>query len=153
MRQNGPKRRRGADDLLEHRRAIDLFAQREVLASDAVFSSLAVVDVSSGGIPADDMAVVVAERVVADQEPTILSVFAERAVLGFERFTAYEPIAAFLLEPRHIVRMEAPDASAIVGHLFQGEPCVVEDEGIRAKNSSLRVQDGDGVGNGVDCAP
>jgi hypothetical protein len=59
LRQNGPKRRRGADDLLEHRGAIDLFAQREVLASNPVFGPLEIVDVRSRGIPADDVAVMV----------------------------------------------------------------------------------------------
>src|SRR6266436_9518976 len=88
VRQNCPKRRRGADDLLEHRRAIDLFAQREVLASDAVFGPLAVVDVGSCRIPADDIAVVVAERAVAGQEPTILSVFPARALLGLKWFAS-----------------------------------------------------------------
>ncbi len=153
MRQDRPKRRRGADDLLEHRGAIDLFAQGEVLASNTVFGSLAVVDVGSGGIPADDVAVVVPNRVVADQNPAILSVFAARALLRFKRLTARECLPALVLEPRHIIRMETPDARVFVGHLFEAEPRVVEHEGIRAESTSVRAQDGDAVRNGVDSAP
>jgi hypothetical protein len=66
LRQHPPQRFGGPNDLLEHRRAIDLFAQRKIFASDALFGSLAVIDVSSCGIPADDIAVVVANRIVAD---------------------------------------------------------------------------------------
>ena len=153
VRQDHPERPRSADDLLEHRRAIDLLAQREILASDAVVGALAIVDIGSGGIPADDRAVVVANRVVADQEPAILSVAAARAQLGFKRLTAHERPAAVRLGPRHIIRVEAPDVRIIGSDLFEAEPGVVEHEGIRAERRTIRPQDGDGVGNGVECSP
>jgi hypothetical protein len=151
--QHGPERGRRADDLLEHRRAIDLFAQREILAQDAVFGALALVDVSPGGIPPDDMAVVVANRVVADQEPAILPVFAAHALLGFKRFAAPERRQAFLLESRQITRMEASDARVIGRYFFKAEPGVVERECIGAEGASARCQDGDGVRNGVEYLP
>ena len=151
--EHGPERRRRADDLLEHRRAVDVFAQREIFVAHAIFGALAIVDVGFRCIPADDTAVGVANGVVADQEPTILPVVAARALLGFKRLTAHERLPAFLLKPRHITRMETADAGVISGYLFETEPCVVERELIRAESTSIWPQDGDGVWDGVYCLP
>src|SRR3989441_8516338 len=41
------QRRRGADDLFEHRGAVDVFAQRAILALRALFGSLAIIDVGA----------------------------------------------------------------------------------------------------------
>src|SRR6185295_739513 len=151
LRQNRAKPWRSADDLLEHRRAIDLFAQREVLAADAVFGSLEVVDVRSRGIPADDVAVMVPNRDVADQKPQILAILAARAQLGFERFTPFERPQACFADPRHIIRMETPNARIIGPYLFETESGEVQHDRIRAESTSIRTQDGDGVRNSVDC--
>src|SRR4029450_2982519 len=69
------------------------------------------------------------------------------------RFAAFERLQACFPEPGHIIGMEALEASDIGSYLFEAEARVVEHELIRADNSSIRVQDGDGVRNGIDCPP
>src|SRR5262245_19000355 len=101
---------RGTDDLLEHRGTIDPFAQREVLHSNTVFGPLELIDVSSCGIPADDLAVLVHNRLVVDREPAILSILTAGALLRLKRFAAQECFPAFLLEPPDIVGMETPES-------------------------------------------
>ena len=76
--------RRGADDLLEHRSAVDVFAQRESFVAHAIFSALAIVDVGAGDVPADDL-ILFTDGDVAPEEPAVLPVAAPRAQLGLER--------------------------------------------------------------------
>src|SRR5690349_19244824 len=62
---------RRPDDLLEHRRTVDFFAQRQVLVANPVLPSLAVVDVGRGGVPAHNATVLVTKRAIADEEPSV----------------------------------------------------------------------------------
>jgi hypothetical protein len=145
-----PKRLGRPDDLFEHGRAIDLFAQLEILAPGALLGTLAIIDVGSGGIPAADIAGGIANRVVADQEPPVLPVFAACALLGFERLSAQERLLAILLELGHIIRMEPPDPRAVAAHLIWTQAQVVLHELVCPESAPIRAKDGDGVGNGVE---
>src|SRR5258705_11819278 len=74
QRQYGLQRPRGANDLLEHRRLVDFFSQCHVFLLKPLFRPLAIVDISTGDIPPEDLALVVAHRVVTSQKPTITSI-------------------------------------------------------------------------------
>src|SRR5439155_833793 len=70
-----PVRFGGSHNLLEHRGAIDLFAQCQILVSDSLFGLLAVFDVGPRRIPANDMSLFVTQRPVVDEKPTTPTVF------------------------------------------------------------------------------
>src|SRR5438034_1568936 len=75
LRQHPSQRFGGSDNLLEHRGAIDHFAQCQILVSDSLFGLLAVFDVGPRRIPANDMSLFVTQGPVVDKKPTTPTVF------------------------------------------------------------------------------
>src|SRR5438093_5833554 len=73
------------DNFLEHRNAVDVFAERDDLVSHSLFGLFSIVDFDAGYIPSDDLPVFVQKRIESIEEPAILPVFAEQPVLAFER--------------------------------------------------------------------
>src|SRR5713101_5822451 len=110
FRQHPPKGFGGPHDLLEHRGAIDLFAQREILASDPVFGLLAVFDVGPRRIPANSLSLLVPQRVVADKKPAILPVPPSYSLLIFKWRAAFKRLLAFVPQSLYIVRVKDPCA-------------------------------------------
>src|SRR2546427_8710322 len=88
LRERPPKWCGGAHDLFEHGGPYDVFAQRNVFVAHPVFRSLAIVDVGSRGIPAHETPLFVAERVVTDEEPTVLAILPPCALFDFKRLAA-----------------------------------------------------------------
>src|SRR5579862_4462305 len=86
--ENPAQRFRGADYVLKHRVTIDLFSQCEVFVARPLFSSDAIIDVSSRRIPTDQTSLLIAERFVTTQEPTVFSIRAQYSLLDFERNAA-----------------------------------------------------------------
>ena len=74
-REHRAQRWRGAHDLLEHRRPVDLLAEREVLVAHPLLGALAIIDVGARRKPANDAAVGVAQRRAAAEDPPILSIW------------------------------------------------------------------------------
>jgi hypothetical protein len=62
----------GPDDFLEHRCAIEVFAQRQVFVAHPLFALLALVDVRARRIPAQEASLVIPQRVVPVEKPAIL---------------------------------------------------------------------------------
>src|SRR4029453_8739553 len=73
-REHRLQRRRGPDDLLEHRRRVNVLPERDVFLLKSLHGSLALVDIGARNIPAPDLSVVVAHRIVASQKPAIASI-------------------------------------------------------------------------------
>src|ERR1700723_3584380 len=94
------------DDLLKHREAIDVFAQRNVLVLEVLLSHLAILDVCSRCIPAHEPSLLVAERVITKEIPTILAVFSENPPFGLKRNTFQERVLAYFFEWFLVIRMK-----------------------------------------------
>src|SRR4029077_5001839 len=88
LREYSPKWCGGTDDLLEHGGPHDVFAPGHVFVAPPVFPPLAIVDVGSRGIPAHETPLFVAERVVTDEEPTVLTILPPCALFDFKRQAA-----------------------------------------------------------------
>src|SRR4029077_19348661 len=73
--QHSPQGFGRADDLLKHRRAFDLLAQRDVLVSHAIFSLLTIFNVRCRPEPPNNISVVIEHRVAANEEPSIPPIF------------------------------------------------------------------------------
>src|SRR5258705_5757400 len=84
LREYSPKWFGGADDLFEHGGPYDVFTQGHVFVTHPVFRSFAIVDVGSGGIPAPETPLFVAERVVPGEEPTVLAILPPVSLFDFK---------------------------------------------------------------------
>src|SRR6185437_14875110 len=91
---------------LEHRRPIDLFPQREGFVAHPLLGPLAIVDVRSARIPPDDPSLLVAERVVADQEPAVLAIVASYAPFDLKWHPTGQPVGALVPQSGPVLGVE-----------------------------------------------
>src|SRR5205807_2968752 len=120
-----------ADDLLEHRRPGDLFAKSEVLLADEVLRLLPFVDVGAGRVPANHAAPLVAQRIVADEEPTVDAVAPPQPCLEPERNARGEPLLPLVLQAFHLIRMEDRLAKSEGAQVVESDAGVVGEYAIR----------------------
>src|SRR5882672_1551093 len=111
------ERRRGADDLFEHRGAVDILAQRQILVTHALFGPLAIVDVGARCVPAQRLTVLTPYRVVLHEKPSVLAIVPPSTLLKLERHAPSEGVPALLPEARHVLRMKHARAEISRGHL------------------------------------
>src|SRR6185295_9287455 len=105
VRQDGGERGRAADNLFEHRGLVDFLSKRDVFLLQSFLGPLAIVDVSTGDIPADDLAVFVTQRVVTGQIPARASVPLAQPQLQLEFRAGQQRTICGSSEPLGIVRM------------------------------------------------
>src|SRR5438034_2487308 len=117
---------------------IDFLAQRQVFFSDALFRLLAFFNVGSRRIPANEASLFVAERVVTDEEPTILTILPQRSLLDFKREAACKGRPSLVPQPFEILRMKDPCAKVRGDYILQGETGVVEDCLVRIDRRAVR---------------
>src|SRR6185295_14529550 len=117
----------GADDFLEHRRALYFFPQRDVFVSRPVFGAFAIIDVSSGRVPANEASLFVVERIVTDEKPTILTILPQRSLFNFKREAACKGRPPLIPQPLDILRMKDPRAKVRGDYILHAETGIVED--------------------------
>src|SRR6266576_3896961 len=88
LRQDGGQRGRAADNLLEHRGLVDFLSKRNVFLLQSLLGSLAILDIGTCDVPANDLTLVVSERVVTNQKPAIRSSAATQALLDLQLVSA-----------------------------------------------------------------
>src|SRR5437667_843182 len=81
-------------------------SRNATFSSCPVFGALAIIDVGSRRIPAHQSSLFVAERVVTNEEPAILTVLPARSLFDFKRQAASKRRLALLAQPLEIFRME-----------------------------------------------
>src|SRR2546425_1563805 len=143
LSQHRPQRIRRADDFFEHRRAHDLFPQRDILVPRSVFRSFTVVNVRSRRVPADQAPLFVMEGLVAGQEPPILPVLAQGPQLELKRKTICQRRLALVAHAFEIFRVEdsGPKVRADdVGHRQTG---VIERRLVRVDRTAVRIENDD----------
>src|SRR5215472_4564138 len=91
-------------NFFKHRRAIDFLTEYEVLVPESFFSPLSVVDVGCRGVPADDLAAFIFQRVVLNELPSIFSML-EQAHFHIERKSLQQCDSTLIARPIYIVRM------------------------------------------------
>src|ERR1700730_1964829 len=142
--------RRCSDDVLKHRRTIDLLSQCQIFVSRSLSGALAVLDINPCGVPANDPVLFISERVVVDEKPPILSVSATASLFLLEGKTTRKRPLPFLVYFLKVFRMK--DARAVVRrhHLLHGEAGIVEHRLVCVEKRTIRFQDVDGVWDGID---
>jgi len=126
----------GADYVLKHRVTIDLLSQRDVFIAHALFSLLAIFDVSSRRKPPRYSALFIEQRVVAKQKPAIPPVFGAHAFFNLKRHSTCQAAASFAPCSFEIVWVNVPLMSLITSwalHLFKGMSVIVEQHLVRLK--------------------
>jgi hypothetical protein len=126
----------GADYVLKHRVTIDLLSQREVFVAHALFSLLAIFDVSSSREPPRYSALLIEQRVVSKQKPPIPPIFTAHALFNLKRHSTCQAGASFASSSFEIVWMNVPLMSLIssrASHLFERMSVIVEQHLVRLK--------------------
>src|SRR5882724_7764039 len=104
-REHSLQSRGGPDNLFEHRGLVDFFTESGVLQPEFLLSPLAIFNVGRRNIPALDLSLVVAHRVVTRQKPAIASIMLAQPQLHLvSRATCQRTIPASL-DPFRIIRM------------------------------------------------
>src|SRR5262249_672556 len=80
--------------------------EKHFLALEALLGPLTVLDVNVDSVPSDDAAVLIAQRVGAEQEPAIFAIAATQPCLRLAGRARDEKCFPGLREPRQIVRMD-----------------------------------------------
>src|SRR6202040_2546495 len=108
---------RGANDLLEHGRTYDFFAQRNVFVQRPVLGPLSIIDVGSRRIPAHDLPIFVQKWVVSDQEPAVLAVCSEGSLLVFKGNPSGKRVLSYFAKSRNVLRVEDARAKIVGSNL------------------------------------
>src|SRR5260221_7873922 len=133
-RENGLQSRGGSDNLLKHRSLINLFTESGVLLLQFILVSLAILDVGTCDVPPNDLSLVVSERVVTDQHPTIRCIAATQALLHLKLVggAAGQRTLKMCLDPVNVVRMN---------FIFMASQTpLVEADAVISERHSVRVQ-------------
>ena len=109
-----------------------------ILVPHLFFGTLAVLNVSSGRIPANDMPVVISQRLVTDQEPAILSVVPPHPLFDFEGLSNRESLPALVPHRLQILPMEYPLAEALGLHVFERKAGVFKRHLVRMDRCAVR---------------
>src|SRR5258708_2131363 len=106
-------------------------------------------------VPTDDLSLLVAQRMVLDQEPSILAIPPPQAPFDLERHSIQYPLTALILHSSPVLGVEERRyAPRIRGHqLFHGESRVLQERPVCVKAMAVRAQDHDRLRDGVDDAP
>src|SRR5437762_3707121 len=137
------KRFRRTDDVLEHRIPIYLLAQRKIFVTRSFFHSDAFMNIGTSCIPACHLSLLIAERVVPNEEPTVLAIFPKRAHFSFEWKHAFHRGPSLAAQSFEVVRMENPFAKVSSEHIFASAACVIQGRLVGVYRHAGRVQNND----------
>jgi hypothetical protein len=85
---------------------IDFLSQREVLFARSLLGLLAILDVGTRRVPTNDVSRFVSQRVVLNQEPTILTIPAAESSFVREWDSSRDRRIAFVAQSLSILRMK-----------------------------------------------
>src|SRR4030095_5999396 len=128
--------------LLEHRGLVDFLSQRNVFLLQPLLSPLAIVDIGTGDVPANDLALVIAHRVVPSEKPAIASIAGLQAHFQFVGQAARQRTLCKRFKPSDIVRM-CGGADASLQPLVEADAGILEGRAVRVQPLVLRSVDTD----------
>ena len=128
---------------------VDVFTKGNIFIFRSVFGPFAIIDVGSRRVPAHQTSVFVAERVVTEEDPAILTIFPEHSLLDFKRQAASQAFFAIFEHYLEFFRMVNSGAKVRGKHILHGEASIVEHFMVRVECVALRVQDDNGVGYSI----
>ena len=105
---------------------VELFAKSDVLIPCSLFICLSIVDVGSGRVPTHNASLLIAKGVVVNEEPSILTVFSQSALLELKGTASGESRLSVFSQPLDIVRVEDALAKARLRKVFHRKSGVVE---------------------------
>src|SRR6266850_6388513 len=151
-RQHGRQRRRGADNFFEHRCLVDFFPQRHVLLLQSLLGPLAIVDVLTIELPPNQLSLVVAKRVVPDEEPAIGPVPLPQPHLGLVGGRLRDGTIDYRLDSIEVVRMDlVPEAS--VAPCLEGDAVIGERHAVRVEAVAPGTQNPDHLRSEIQHLP
>src|SRR5258706_2725373 len=153
-RENGLQSWGGSDNLLKHRSLINLFTESGVLLLQFILVSLAILDVGTCDVPPNDLSLVVPERVVTNQKPTIRSIAATQALLHLQLVggATGQRTLKMCLDPVNVVRMNFIFMASL-SPLVEADAVIGERHSIRVQPLELRAQYADELWREVQHLP
>jgi hypothetical protein len=124
--------RGGPDNLFKHRGLVDFLAQSGVFLLQFLLSPLAVFDIGTRNIPAHDLSLVVAHRIVASQKPTIASIMFAQPQLHVVTRAASQSTIPTSLCPFRVIRVNV-SGRAPLPPLIKANAEVIEHHAIGVK--------------------
>src|SRR5260221_1510470 len=115
---------------------IDFLSQREVLFARSLLGLLAILDVGTRRVPTNDVSRFVSQRVVLNQEPTILTIPAAESSFVREWDSSRDRRIAFVAQSLSILRMKDL-TKAIRPHFFFRQAGVLQYSLIRVQQLSV----------------
>src|SRR5712692_8834587 len=112
--------------------------------------ALEIIDIRCGRIPADEAPLLVPDRLVTREEPTILAILAQCSLFHLEGKAAFQRRFLHLLQPGDVVGVEDALAKRRSSELFCGEAEIVEGCLVDVEQRAARVQDANHLCDGVD---
>src|SRR5215475_2107813 len=150
------QRRTASDDLLEAHLAANLLlevdpflSELDVLVAEPLFCLLLIVDVGCRGVPADDLAAFIFQRIVLRKVPAILPALRQNAYLQVERNSPQKSDPTLIAHPIYIVRMANSRVRLCVERLLWGESHVFTSHPVCVESRPIGRQDEDGLANGI----
>src|SRR6266850_7703031 len=131
-REYGLQSRGGADNLLKHGSFINLITESGVFPLQSLLGSLAILNVGTRDVPPNELSLVVAERVVTNQKPTIRSVLVTQPHLQLEGSGTGQRTIDMRLDHIEIVRMNFR-FKASLAPLVQADAVISECHSVRIK--------------------
>src|SRR5713101_850289 len=103
------------EDML--RKSVHELAQFALVLPESVLCPFPILDVRARCIPARNASVVIDDRVVLNEKPSVLTIRSEHALLIFERRRTGERMPPRLAQSRDVIGVEHPVAKSCVLHL------------------------------------
>src|SRR6266478_5492677 len=132
----------------------NLFKESGVLLLQFILVSLAILDVGTCDVPPNDLSLVVSERVVTNQKPTIRSIAATQALLHLQLVSgaARQRTVKMCLDPVNVVRMNFIFMASQTP-LVEADAVISERHSIRVQPLELRPQYADELWSEVQHLP
>src|SRR5262249_19783947 len=122
---------------------IELFAQREGFFFEQILVSLAIVYIGACCIPANNVSVLVPERLVMRDEPTVSPILAAQSHFQLKGLSGFETVPVFLTQALAVFGMNKSAAALFGIHVFDAETGVSADRLIDIQDLALRTESSD----------
>src|SRR4029077_1911257 len=153
LRQHAAKWFGRPNDLFEHRGTVDFFTQHEIFIVRPFLAAFAVVNVRCRCVPANNVALLIEEWVVSDEEPTIPPILPEHAIFHFKRLATFQARLPLFIRLFQVIWMQFLRVKAFRMDVFRLNTGVFEKRPIRVKTSAIWSYHDDVVRYGIRYLP
>src|ERR1700693_1727552 len=128
----------GSDNLFKHRGLVDFLTESGVLQLEFLLGSFAFINIRRRSIPARNLSLVVAQRVITSQKPSITSVALAQPRLHLESRASGVSAIKMVVHPFPVIRMKELTAIRSLLPFFKANAEVIEHDAVGIKTFAVR---------------